>query len=184
MKRRHFGLIAILLSGVLCAAQNASSAQFEAVSALRPVMPVMPLSLPGRSLPLPLSLPGRPLPLPSAIPGPLIQLPGPTIPIVSVPGGIQVRPYVPVESVKKGFFPAARKMFAAAPGQSVSRQKLDAGFDQGAKASAPVVATSDPAVDVKNERKEEKKDAPKRRPIERSVVIPVPTLELEREIGI
>ena len=169
MKRHHIGLIVAVLVGA-----PARAAQFNAVEALRP-LPIMPV--------LPMTLPGRQLPIPNAIPGPLIQLPGPTIPLVSIPGVIQVQPFVPAQPARKGFFPAAQKMFAAAPGQKVSEQKLNAAFDGGAKASAPAVAASgDGSVEVKDDQK--KKDAPKRQPVKRPGVIGVPTLELEREIGI
>lgn len=179
MKHHHMGLI---IAAALVGAP-AHAANFNVVEAIRP-LPNLPV--------LPLTLPGRPLPIPTSIPGPAIQLPGPIVPLTSIPGVIQVAPYVPaapvlpVQKVQKGFFAASQKMFAAAPGQSApSAQQLNAGFDAGSKASAPAVKADDGSVEVKKDgKKEEPKPVVKRRPIERSVVIPVPTLELEREIGI
>lgn len=177
MKRHHIGLIISALAALVGAPVRA--ANFNVVEAIRP-LPALPV--------LPLTLPGRPLPIPTAIPGPAVQLPGPAIPLVSIPGVIEVKPFVPavpVQKVQRGFFAAAQKTFAAAPGQQVSSQQLSAGFDAGSKASAPAVKADDGAVEVKkDQKKEEPRPVIKRRPIERSVVIPVPTLELEREIGI
>lgn len=169
MKLHHLGLIIAFVG----APARAANFAVEAVRPL-PALPILPV----------VSLPSRPLPIPTVIPGPAVHLPGPAIPLVSIPGVVEVKPFLPAQPVQKGFFPAAQKMFAAAPGQSApSAQQLNAGFDTGSKASTPAVKADDGAVEIKGEDKPAK-PVVRRRPVERSVIIGVPTLELEREIGI
>jgi hypothetical protein len=182
MKRHPWLIItAASLLGALLAPAAAIAAQFQTVEAIMPLMPVLPV----------VNFPGRPLPFPSVIPGPQIQLPSPIIPVVSIPGVIQVTPFVPAtpfvaqpKATAKGFFPAAQKMFAAAPsGQGPNEGQLNAAFDTGAKSDAAAVETDDTvragSVEVRDPKKDQKK-----KPVQHTRLIQVPTWELENEIGI
>jgi len=172
MKRHHWLiLIVISLLGMLFIPKTAYSADFRVIESIRPVLPIQPVILPV-----------RPLPMPSAIPGPLVNLPSPSIPLVSIPGTIVVRPFVVARGDAKGFFPQAQKMFAgSADGKGPSEGQLNAGFDSGAKTAPAVEAdgTVKPGTVVITPKKDEKKKR-----VERPRVIQVPTWELEREIGI
>ena len=177
MKRHHW-LIITAASLLAALSPAASAAQFSTVELAMPLMPVLPV----------VNLPGRRLPIPSVIPGPQIQLPSPVIPVISIPGVIEAAPMVVVtpfiaqpRANAKGFFPAARKMFADSPsGKGPSQGQLNAAFDTGSKASAVAVQAGDGAVEVQSPKKEQQK----KKPADRVRLIQVPTWELENEIGI
>lgn len=160
-------LIVGSLLGMLFVPKLAYSAPLDIVEIRQPAMPVLPVVFPGR------------LPIPSWIPGPAIQLPTPSIPLVSISGRISVVAFVAPRQENKGLFAAAQKAFAAAPGAAApSAAQLKTGFDQGPQPSASGAPSAVDAKDVK-------KDEPVRRKrVERSRVIQVPTWELENEIGI
>jgi len=179
MKRHPWIIItaASLLAALLSPAAIFAG-QFQTIEAISPLMLVIPV----------VNLPGRPLPMPSVIPGPQIQLPSPTIPLVSIPTVIQVTPFITVtpivaqpRAVAKGFFPAARKMFADSPsGKGPSEGRLNAAFDTGSHSEAAAVETGETvrSVEVRDPKKS------KQKPAAHTGRIQVPTWELENEIGI